>query len=74
VRLLARWLRGLARFVVDFLVGDTPELFLAVVGLLVVLGVASKGLGAHAVAAVLLPLGVVGAVVGSVLRALRRSR
>jgi len=62
-----RWLIGFGRFWWDFLVGDTPELF---VGALVVLGVVA-GLvhgGARTAAIAVLPVLVAGLLVASVLR------
>ena len=71
---LAGWARGLVRFVVEFFVGDTPELFVVVVLLLGVLGLVSRGAGAHTLAAVCLPLGVLSALSLSLARAVRRTR
>ena len=65
--------KGFRRFVVDFFVGDTPELFWSALGILVTVGVASRGLGLHQLSAVLLPLGVVTALSLSLLRARRRT-
>jgi hypothetical protein len=66
-----RWLKAFARFWWDFLVGDTPELFVAVVvtiGLVAVLSLAGHFTVA---AAIVLPALVVAALVLSVWRASR---
>jgi hypothetical protein len=62
-----RVLRAAGRFLWDFFVGDTPELF---VGAVVVLG-AAAGLahgGARTAAIALVPALVIGLLIGSVLR------
>jgi hypothetical protein len=69
-----RLLRGFAMFWWDFLVGDTPELFVAT---LITLGVAALvSLAAHAngVAVVLLPLLVILSLTASVARAVHKTR
>jgi hypothetical protein len=65
---------GFGRFVVDFFVGDTPELFWSALGILVAVGLGSRGLGLHRLSAVLLPLGVAAALSLSLWRARRRSQ
>lgn len=71
---LARYVQSLGRFIVDFFIGDTPELFVAALGLLIGTGVISKVLGLHRIAAVLLPIGLMGALGISLRRAARRAR
>ncbi|MFZ0769133.1 MAG: hypothetical protein WAM64_07900 [Acidimicrobiales bacterium] len=69
-----RWLKGFARFWWDFLVGDTPELFVAT---LVILGVVAllSLVGHHnALAVATLPALCVVALGLSLLRAWRASR
>ncbi len=67
------WLRkavvGFGRFWWDFLVGDTPELFIAVVAILVLISVLSVAGHASSVAVVALPILVTGALALSVRRA-----
>lgn len=72
--LAVRLLVGFGRFWWDFLVGDTPELFVAT--LVVVGGTASlsHAARANAAAVVLLPLAVVVALGLSVARAIARAR
>jgi hypothetical protein len=60
---------GFGRFWWDFLVGDTPELFVAVVAVLVVVALVSVSAGANAWAVVLLPIMVIAALATSVRRA-----
>jgi hypothetical protein len=60
---------GFGRFWWDFLVGDTPELFVAVVAILVVIALVSVSAGANAWAVVLLPIMVIAALATSVRRA-----
>jgi hypothetical protein len=69
--LLLRLLRGFGRFWWDFLVGDTPELFvgcLLVLGMIAILSLAAR---ANALCVLLLPLLVVLLLVGTVARAIR---
>lgn len=63
-----RWLAAFARFWVDFLIGDTPELF---VGAVVAVGAAAAvvGAGARGVAVVVLPVLVLVALAFTLLRA-----
>ncbi|MDE3007596.1 MAG: hypothetical protein KGJ10_08330 [Acidobacteriota bacterium] len=60
---------GFGRFWWDFLVGDTPELFVAVVAVLVVIALVSVAAGANTWAVALLPVMVIGALATSVRRA-----
>ena len=69
-----RMLKGFAMFWWDFLIGDTPELF---VGALVVLGAVallSISVGANAAAVVLAPTLVIVLLIGTVVRAVRQAR
>ncbi|MDE3222864.1 MAG: hypothetical protein KGL79_05470 [Acidobacteriota bacterium] len=63
---------GFGRFWWDFLVGDTPELFVAVVAVLVVIALVSVAAGANAWAVALLPVMVIGALATSVRRAAKK--
>ena len=69
-----RLLRGFAMFWWDFLVGDTPELFVATLVILGVTAVVSVAAHANGVAVVLLPILVILALSGSVARAVRSAR
>jgi hypothetical protein len=62
-----RWLRAFGRFWWDFLVGDTPELFLATVLILGVTVILAKAVSTTA-AWVVMPVLVVAALVTSVRR------
>jgi hypothetical protein len=73
MRALGKVITGFGRFLLDFFVGDTPELFWSALGILVIVGLGSRGLGLHRLCAVLLPLGVVAALSVSLWRARRRS-
>jgi len=66
----ARWLRAFWRFWWDFLVGDTPELFVAMLIILGVTVLLAKGVSATA-AWVTMPVLVIAALVASVLRGRR---
>ena len=68
-----RAVAGFGRFWVDFLVGDTPELFVgAVLAPGIAAGVAASGsVGASVVAVAFLPLAVLGVLSASLLRARR---
>ena len=70
--LARRLVVGFGRFWWDFLVGDTPEIFVAVVGILIVTALVSVAAHANALAIVLLPVMAIGALALSVLRAARR--
>jgi hypothetical protein len=69
--MVVRWLVAFGRFWVDFLIGDTPELF---VGAVVAVGVtfALVAAGSHVAAMIWLPVAVVAILVASVARAIRR--
>ena len=64
-----RWLGAFGRFWWDFLIGDTPELF---VGVVVVLAVLCLRPGLRTTAALLAPVLVAGVLTASVRRAARR--
>ena len=51
-----RWLRGFWRFWWDFLVGDTPELFVGSVAIIVAVALVAATHAVNAVAVVALPL------------------
>lgn len=67
--ILRRSLVGFGRFWWDFLVGDTPELFLAVVAILVIISLVSITGHDNVLAYVALPILVTGALALSVRRA-----
>lgn len=67
-----RWLTAFVRFWWEFLIGDTPELFVGVVAVLGVLTVICLRPGLHTAAAFLAPLLVAGVLTMSVWRAVRR--
>ncbi len=71
---LLRWIKGVWRFIVDFFVGDTPELFHATVGILVLIWFISRVCRLHTLAAVLLVAGVLIALTISLVRAAKRVR
>ena len=71
--LAARLLKGFAMFWWDFLVGDTPELFIAVVGVLAVIA-GIRGAGHNSVAVVVLPVLVIVALTLSVRRAVAQAK
>lgn len=68
----ARVLRAIGRFWWDFLVGDTPELFVAALVTLGAVALLSDAAHQHAVAAVALVVLAVGSLSASVARARRR--
>lgn len=71
---VARGVRGFGRFWWDFLVGDTPEIFVAVLVVLGVIALVAR-LGHHnAAAVVVLPVLAVTSLVVSLARARRRAR
>jgi len=70
MKLLTRGARAFGHFWWDFLVGDTPEIFLATC---VIVAVALL-IGHHGVAVFLLPLLAVACLVASAFRGRRRSR
>jgi hypothetical protein len=72
--LALRLLRGFGRFWWDFLVGDTPELFVAALVIIGVIALVSERGHFNAAAVVVLPLLAVLALATSLLRAIRASR
>jgi len=66
-----RALQGFGRFFYDFLIGDTPELFVGTLAALGVVALLSVVEGWNALAAATLPLLVIAMLVGTVLRARR---
>lgn len=66
------WIRAFGRFWWDFLIGDTPELFVGAVTVIGVLAVISLKPGLRTVAAFLAPILVAGVLTASVYRAARR--
>jgi len=67
---ISKWVRAFGRFWWDFLVGDTPELFL---GVLIVLGVAFACRSERALAVVLVPLAAVVVLLASTIHGRRRA-
>lgn len=65
-----RYIGAFGRFWWDFLVGDTPEIFL---GVLLVVGVAALAHSERALAVVLVPVVVVAVLAGSTYRARKRA-
>jgi hypothetical protein len=53
--LILRWLRAFGAFWWDFLVGDTPELFIGALGAIGVLAILVKAVSANAVAVAAFP-------------------
>jgi hypothetical protein len=78
VKQLGSWLkrvvRGFAMFWWDFLVGDTPELFVAALLILGVVALISVSAHANTLAVVFLPLFVIVALGLSVLRAVNEAK
>ena len=72
--LAARLLKGFAMFWWDFLVGDTPELFIAAVVSIAVVALLSVAANENALAVVALPLLAVASLTFSLHRAQRRSK
>jgi len=71
---VVRLVKGFAMFWWDFLVGDTPEITVAVVVIIGVVALLSEAAHANAVAFVGLPLLAIIALAGSVQRATRAAR
>ncbi|HEY5267295.1 MAG TPA: hypothetical protein VIJ40_10835 [Acidimicrobiales bacterium] len=69
-----RMLKGFGMFWWDFLVGDTPELFLAALAILGVVALVSLSAHANTAAVVILPVLVVASLGLSVFRAVRDSK
>jgi hypothetical protein len=72
--LVTRLLKGFGRFWWDFLVGDTPELFIAALVIIGVTALLSETGHFNAAAIVVLPVLAVLALAASLLRAVRSSR
>lgn len=72
MKFLGRWFRAFGLFWWDFLVGDTPEIALAVVVILAVISLISVVAGASAVAVVVLPVLVLATLLVSVRRAIQK--
>jgi len=70
--LLVRLVIGFVNFWKDFLVGDTPELFWATLGIIAAVFGVSRELHWHAVAVVMTPLLVSGALLTSMRRVWRK--
>ena len=71
---IARVVKGFGRFWWDFLVGDTPEIFVASVLTIGVIALVSEAAGWHRAGVVLLPLLATTTLVVSVRRAQRAKR
>ncbi|HLI56966.1 MAG TPA: hypothetical protein VKY26_08000 [Actinomycetota bacterium] len=74
VPLAARWARAFGRFWWDFLVGDTPELFVGALAVLGIVELVAHAGGPHAVAVIVLPLLVAALLAVTLLRAWRQRR
>jgi hypothetical protein len=72
--LVLRLLMGFARFWWDFLIGDTPELFVAALTVIGVIALLSEAAGLNVAAIITLPLLVVASLGISLYRAQRISR
>ncbi len=72
--LVLRLLIGFGRFWWDFLIGDTPELFVAALTVIGVIALLSEVAGANVAAIVALPLLVIASLSISLYRAQRASR
>ena len=72
--LLGRLVKGFGRFWWDFLVGDTPELFVAVVGIVGATAILSEVGHFNVASIIVLPLAVLLALGWSLGRAIRQSR
>lgn len=72
--LVLRLLRGFARFWWDFLVGDTPELFVAALVIIGAVSLISQHWHANILAVILLPVLVIAALSISVKRARDEAR
>ena len=66
------WIHAFGRFWWDFLIGDTPELFIGATAVIGVLALFSLEPGLRTVAAFLAPVLVAGVLTASVYRAARR--
>jgi len=72
--IVVRLVKGFGRFWWDFLVGDTPELFVAVVVIVGVIAVLSEAEHFNVASVIVLPLAVLLALRWSLGRAIRQSR
>jgi hypothetical protein len=72
--LLLRLTKGFGRFWWDFMVGDTPELFVAAVVIIGVIALLSEGGHLNTASIVVLPVLAIVALAASLMRALRFSR
>ena len=70
--LLNRWARAFGHFWWEFLIGDTPELFVGAVTVVGVVALVCLDHSLHTAAAVLLPVLVGGLLVGSAWKASRK--
>jgi hypothetical protein len=66
-----RWLTAFGRFWWEFLIGDTPELFVGVVAVVGVLALLSLNPGLRTATALLAPVLVAGVLTASIWRAVR---
>lgn len=69
-----RWIVAFGRFWWDFLIGDTPELFVCTVAVIVAVAVVCLQPGLRTAAAFVMPVLVAAVLVASVGRAARRAR
>jgi len=69
---VVRWVRAFGSFWWDFLIGDTPELFIGVLAVLGVVALLCLRPGLRTAAAVVTPVLVAGVLTASVWRAARR--
>ena len=67
-----RWLQAFGRFWWEFLIGDTPELFVGVVAVIGVVALLCLRPGLRTLAAVLAPVLVAGVLTASIYRAARK--
>lgn len=72
--LLIRLLKGFAMFWWDFLVGDTPELFVAALVIIGVVALVSESWHANTAAVIILPVLAVAALGASVRRAVNAAK
>jgi hypothetical protein len=69
---MLRWLKSFGRFWWDFLIGDTPELFVGAVAVIGVIAIMCLRPGLRTAAAILAPVLVAGLLAASVWRAAKR--
>jgi hypothetical protein len=72
--LMVRLIRGFGRFWWDFLVGDTPELFVAVLVIIGAVALLSEAGHLNVATIIVLPLAVLVAMAWTLRRAIRRAR